>query len=336
MTNQLSIPQIVDLASAFYGSSILFSAIETGLFDAIETLGGKAKSEQIAAATHTSERGMRLLLDGATSLGLLRKEKDYFFNTESGKASLIKGSPADLTKAIAYNRDVYPLWGNLTQMVKTGAPVEKPQTHLGFDPERTKRFAVSMRSRAFAIGQSIIDLIDLKGAKKLLDLAGGPAAYAELLVRANPNLCCTTVDVEAISKIASEFISEAGLSERIECRPGDYHTDIYEKEEYDAVTLFGCLHQESPEDICSILGRAHAALKPGGKIFILDMMTNETHTSPQFSALFGVNMALSMPNGWVFSDTELKEWLTAEGFEPNKTQYALPPMPHWLVSAKKI
>ena len=82
-----------------------------------------------------------------------------------------------------------------------------------------------------------------------------------------------------------------------------------------------------------ILARAARALKPGGRIFVLDMMTDATHAAPPFSALFAVNMALTTENGWVFSDEELKGWLREAGFVPGDTRRAPPPMPHWLVSA---
>lgn len=330
-----TISQIVDLASAFYGSAVLFSSLDLGVFNAIEDCGGKADLEKLSRKTSLSPRGLELLLDACVAEGLLEKDGSFYSNTQAGKMSLITGAPADLSKAIKYNRDVYPLWGKLNDFVKTGKPVEPPQVHLGDDPSRTRAFALSMRGRAFAIGRSVVPMIDLTGVEKLLDLAGGPGAYAELLVRANPNTSCVTVDLPAISAVAKECIKDAGLSERIECRAGDYHSDEYENEAYDAVTIFGALHQESPEDIDSILARSCRALKKGGKIFILDMMTDASHTSPSFSALFGLNMALSTENGRVFSDVELKEQMNNAGFDTFETLQVPPPMPHWLVRGIK-
>ena len=145
-----------------------------------------------------------------------------------------------------------------------------------------------------------------------------------------------TVDVPAVSAVARECVAQAGLADRIECRAGDYHADEYEAEAYDALTIFGALHQESPEQIRDILARANRALKPGGRIFILDMMTDRTHTAPAFSALFAVNMALTTENGWVFSDEELKRWLMETGFDPADAHPVPPPMPHWVMSAVKV
>ena len=333
---ELCIPEIVDLASAFYGSSVLFAALDAGVFAAIENAGGDAGLETLAAATGTSPRGLRLLLDACVALGLLAKDENGAWrNTEAGRLALVPGAPADLSRAIAYNRDVYGAWGRLGEFVRTGRPVERPELHLGNDAARTRTFAASMRGRAMAIGRGVVPMVDLKGRTRLLDLAGGPGAYAELLVRANPGLTAVTVDLPAISDAAADFVAQDGLSDRIECRHGDYHTDEYEPEGYDAVTIFGALHQESPEDAVAILGRAFRALRPGGALFVLDMMTDATRAFPPFSALFGVNMALTTKNGWVFSDAELKDWMRAAGFTPGPTRAAPPPMPHWLVSATK-
>ena len=328
-----SINEIVDLASAYYGSAVLFAAIDVDLFARIE------KEEKIEG------RGLTLLADACVAEGLLEKDGETYANTPAGKAALIPGGPADLTKAIRYNRDVYPAWGKLAEFAFTGKPVERPEVHLGENEARTKAFAAAMFGRAMGIGKCVIGMVgetfasasrrDGDGTVRVLDLAGGPAAYAILMCQANPGMTCVTVDLPAISAEAKEYVAQFGLQERIECRAGSYHTDEYEAEAYDVVTIFGALHQESPEAIVDILKRAHRALKPRGHLLVLDMMTDRTHTAPKFSALFAVNMALTTANGWVFSDEELKGWMREAGFEPGETRPVPPPMPHWLVSAVK-
>ena len=334
--SEKSVPEIVDLASAFYGSAVLFAALDMGVFKEIEEAGGSAELWPLSQEMGVSARGLGLLLDACVAVGVLGKSEGTYYNTPAGRAALVPGGPADLSKAIRYNEDVYPLWGRLAQLARTGRPVEPPTLHLGDDPERTRRFALSMRGRALAIGRGVVPMLDLSGCSRLLDLAGGPGTYAELIAKANPGLSVVTVDVPAVSAVAAECVAEAGLADRIECRAGDYHSDEYEPEAYDAVTIFGALHQESPDQIRDILARANRALRPGGRMFILDMMTDRTHTEPAFSALFAVNMALTTENGWVFSDEELKSWLCETGFDPADAHPVPPPMPHWILSAVKV
>ena len=335
MSESLSVQGIVGLASAYYGSAVLFAALEVDLFSMIGQEGNRANVEALAARGGLDPRGLRLLLDACVAVGLLLKDGSFYANTPAAGNALVRGAPYDLTRAVQYNRDVYPAWGRLAELVRTGQPVEDPGIHLGADIGRTRRFVMAMHGRAMGIGRAVVPLLDLGGCRRLLDLAGGPGTYAVLLAQANPALTCVTVDLPGVAEVAAELVRDAGMAERVTCRAGDYHTDRYEEEAYDAVTVFGALHQESPEMIVSILKRAYAALLPGGGIHILDMMTDATHTSPPFSALFAVNMALTTHHGWVFSDGELHGWLAEAGFEACETRPVPPPMPHWLVSARK-
>lgn len=326
----LQIPEIISLASAFYGSSILFSALELDVFTQI-ALSKDPTVENLAEALATSPRGLRLLLDATVAIGLLTKTDNRYALTPATQATLVRGAPHDLTKAIAYNHDVYNAWGKLTDFVRTGAPVEAPEVHLGDDAERTRRFALSMHGRAMGIGKAVVPALNLPKGAKVLDLAGGPGTYALLMAQSDPELTCDTYDLPAISAVAKEIT--APCADRITCHAGDYHVDTYPENTYDVVTLFGCLHQESPEAIIDILTRAKRALKPGGAIYVLDLMTGPDHTTPPFSALFAVNMALTTTNGWVFSTEELESWMTMVGLKAFTCAPIPPPMPHFLAKA---
>ena len=328
----LQIPQIVELASAFYGSAVLFAALELDAFTAIRE-AEEPTAEALAAKLGADARGLRLLLDGAVAVGLLTKAEGRYALTEASAATLVRGAPHDLTRAIAYNRDVYPAWGRLAQLVRTGRPVEAPALHLGEDAERTRRFALAMHGRALGIGRAIVPMLGLPKGAKVLDLAGGPGTYALLMARQDPTLTCDTVDLPAIAEVAKEIT--APCAGRVRCHAGDYRRDTWPAASYDAVTLFGCLHQESPESIVDILRRAADALRPGGTVYVLDLMTGPDHTTPPFSALFAINMALTTENGWVFSDAELRGWMEAAGLTGFSCAPVPPPMPHALARAVK-
>lgn len=318
---------IVELASAYYGSAALFAAIDVDLFGRVER--GEACDEAALG------RGERMLADACVALGLLEKRGGRYANTPAGSLALVPGAKADLTGAIRYNRDVYPAWGKLAQFARTSRPVEKAAVHLGEDAARTRVFAEAMFSRAMGIGRGVIPMLGhLEG--RMLDMAGGPGAYAILACQANPSLGVTTLDLPAISAIAREKAAAAGLAGRIQCVQGDFRGEPPERGAFDHAAVFGALHQCSPDEIRQVLALARGALKDGGTLWVLDMMTDASHTAPAFSALFALNMALTTDNGWVFSDEELKGWMRETGFAPGETRCAPPPMPHWLVSARAV
>ncbi len=325
--------RIVELASAFYGSCTLFTASDLGVFAKLAELGA-CDAPTLARAIGADARGAELLLNACVALGLLRKEGEKFSNTPETAAFLVPGQPGDLSKAIRYNRDVYGAWGKLPQFARTGQPVERPELHLGDDRERTRTFVLSMHGRAMGMGRAVVPMLTLHGRKQMLDIGGGPGTYSMLIAQANPELRSTVLDLPEVVAVAAELIAQAGMSQRVSTLPGDYHITAFPGGN-DVVIIFGVLHQESPESIRNIFRRAYAALVPGGMIYVLDMMTDASHTAPPFSALFGLNMALTTQNGWVFSDQELKGWLQEAGFGDFAVRPLPPPMPHWLAEAHK-
>jgi ubiquinone/menaquinone biosynthesis C-methylase UbiE len=325
--------RIIDMANAFYSSQVLFAASDLGIFNVLADCG-PSDCTTIAEEAGLDLRGARLLLDGCVALDLLEKIGNRYQNTPESGMFLVSGSLGDLSKAIRYNRDVYDAWGKLPELIKTGAPVERPEIHLGESEERTRTFVLSMHGRAMGIGQLLVPELDFSGCKKILDVGGGPGTYSVLIARANPEVESTVIDLPGVVKVANELIEQQGMYERVKTIPGSYH-DVEFPGDKDAVLFFGMLHQESPEDIIKLFKKAYGALKPGGRVYVMDMMTDETHTKPPFSALFAVNMALTTTNGWVFSDVELQSWLEQAGFE-NFTVKPLPePMPHWLATVTK-
>ncbi len=325
--------RIIEMANAFYQSQTLFAASDLGIFNVLADCG-PADCATIAEEAGLDRRGARLLLDGCVALKLLIKEGDAYSNTPESSTFMVSGSPGDLSKAIRYNRDVYDAWGKLPELVKTGEPVERPEIHLGESEERTRTFVLSMHGRALGIGRLLVPELDFTGCKTILDVGGGPGTYSVLIARANPELKSTVIDLPGVVKVADELIEQQGMFDRVRTIPGSYH-EIEFPGDKDAVLFFGMLHQESPEDIVKLFKKAYDALTPGGRVYVMDMMTDDTHTQPTFSALFAVNMALTTTNGWVFSDKELQGWLEGVGFEAFSIKPLPKPMPHWLATATK-
>jgi cyclopropane fatty-acyl-phospholipid synthase-like methyltransferase len=169
-------------------------------------------------------------------------------------------------------------------------------------------------------------------AKRLLDVGGGSGAYSMCLARANPELVCTVLDGPEVCRIADELISREGLQDRVRTLPGSYHEVDFPA--CDALHVFGVLHLEPESGIRKILKRSFDALEDGGTIRVLDMMTDKTRSRPTYSSLFALKMALFTADGWVFSDEDLKGWLADAGFV-DITVEELPPLPHWLATARK-
>ena len=325
--------RITNMASVFQDSAILFAASDLGIFGALARLGN-ARAASLATELSLDPRAATLMLDACVAIGLLEKHGDCYRNTPESAAFLAPGGPGDLSKALLYMRDVYPAWGRLGDFVKSGAPVESPQLHLGDDESRTRNFVMSMHGKALATSRAVVAQLSLTGRRQLLDVGGGPGTYSVAISRAFPEIRATVLDLPPVIAIAQGLIAQQGATGQVATLAGDYHTTPF-PEGNDVVLFFGMLHQESPDNIQMLFAKAFESMTPGGLVYVMDMMTDPTHTAPKFSALFAVNMALTTHAGWVFSSTELAGWLDAAGFTDFAVQPLPPPIPHWMASARK-
>src|SRR5512136_1969559 len=94
--------RIMEIASAFYESCVLFASSDLGIFRVLAERG-ESDAMAIARACQLDDRGARLLLDACAALGLLAKTGPNYRNTPEASAFLSPGAPTDLSGAIRYN-----------------------------------------------------------------------------------------------------------------------------------------------------------------------------------------------------------------------------------------
>jgi hypothetical protein len=74
------------------------------------------------------------------------------------------------------------------------------------------------------------------------------------------------------------------------------------------------VHQNSRAQNRVLFTAVRAALAPGGRVAIRDILMEEDRTRPVAGALFAVNMLAATEGGGTFTFAELQEDLVAAGF----------------------
>ena len=324
---------IFQLATGYWASATLLAANRIGLFAALAK--GEKSAAAITADLRTDPRATAMLLDACVGLGLLLKQGENYSLSPTAAAFLVPGRPGYLGSALEWSRDQYAAWGSLAQSVAQGKPAVDPRQHLGSDPAQTRAFVHGMHQRAQGVARGVVPFIDLAGCGTLLDVGGGPGTYATLLAQKYPTLQVTVVDLEGIVAVARELIAATPGAERVQLQAGDATAGDYGSELYHAVLFSGVLHQMDPTTIRRMLQGAQRALKPGGVVYISDMMLDDSKTQPLFSALFSLQMLLTTASGAVFAASESEAWLREVGFGEIVRKPLPPPLPYTIVSARK-
>jgi predicted O-methyltransferase YrrM len=204
-------------------------------------------------------------------------------------------------------------------------------TYTGDDPEKTRHFVFGMHDRALGIGNALVQMVDLSGRRRMLDVGGGPGTYSALFAQRHPELRAKVLDLPEVVALAGEILASMDGGERVETIAGDYRTTEFPGGN-DVVLISGVFHRERRTTCRELIERSRGALAPGGLLIVSDVFTDAGGHAPVFAALFGLNMMLSAPDGGVHADADVAEWMEQAGFRKVTRRPFPPPMPHRVVT----
>jgi len=301
-----SIGQLLSTSSAYWRSSTVHAAVKLEIFT---VLGDeKLTIEEVGAKINASKRGLTMLLNGLTAMGLLEHDGSLYKNTDFSRSCLVQGNKEYVGYIIMHHFHLVDAWAKLDEAVVKGAPVQK-KSH-GEEQER-ESFQMGMFNLAIAIAPKIAAAVNLEGRRHLLDLGGGPGTHAIHFCRANPGLKATIFDRATTEPFARKTTAGFNVADRVSFIAGDFNTDPI-RGHYDVAWLSQILHSNSPEECQSLINKAVQALEPGGLILIHDFFLNDSMDGPLFPALFSMNMLLNN-QGRSYSEQEVKMMMRQAG-----------------------
>jgi SAM-dependent methyltransferase len=243
--------------------------------------------------------------------GLLRKNGTIYRNSQLGATVLNAQHPAYRGDYLRLIMSHWTDWGRLLESVKSGLPLDHDKPD---EPDYRRRFTWAMHHRTLETAPKIAAQIDLRGARTLLDLGGGPGTYAMAFLAKNSRLRATVCDRPAALDVAREIASTHKAGARLSYLPLDLLTEEIPGA-YDVIWYSNVLHIYSPQDNRAVFTRALAALNPGGRLLIQDAFLHDREgLFPEEASLFAVSMLLFTERGNTYSAAETRAWLTDAGF----------------------
>ena len=297
--------ELLKLSGGYWSTCALHAGVKLDLFSHAGTIA------ELARATSSDARGLEMLLNALTALGLLDKNGEHYAPTVFSAEYLARSSPRYLGFILLHHHHLMAGWSHLDEAVQSGAPLRGRVSHAGNEAER-ESFEMGMFNLAMQIAPRIVGKVDLRNRQRLLDLGGGPGTYAIHFCQANPQLTATVYDLPTTRPFAEKTVAAFGLSNRITFAEGDFISDDVPRG-FDVAWLSHILHGEGPEGCAVILQRAVAALQPGGLLLAQEFILDDSMDGPLFPALFSLNMLLNTPQGQAYSQGQLEAMLHAAG-----------------------
>ncbi len=303
----MTFEELLERARAFQESRVLLTAIELDVFSAV---GEGATAPEVAARIGAAPRATEMLLNALAAIGALDKQENIFRNTPATAEHL--AGPRSQRAGLMHTVNLWERWSTLTAAVRAGTAVWRRREDVS-EAEWTEAFIAAMHRNALLRAPEVIQAIDARNVRRLLDVGGGSGAYSIAFARQYPQLEAEILDRPQVLPLALGYIREAGLEGRIRVRAGDLRTDPLGAG-YDLVLVFAICHMLSPEENQDLIRRIFAALAPGGRVAIQDFILNASKTAPREGALFSLNMLVGTEAGASYSEPEYRSWLEEAGF----------------------
>lgn len=319
----------------------LTAALELGLFDALAAaddgsaaaspgVGGENPVNGPGASTSDGPRGsvtavelalrlgasaphLEALLDSVTAMGLLERTGGAYRLNDAARRYLTGAGPASMAELVPVAPGPVGNWARLADTVRTGrpdAPIDDDPASF-YRPLTEGTFATMRRCAAradFKIGYSRMK------APRILDLGAGGAPWSIAMLEACGDGRAVINDLDGVIGLARAKAAEHGVADRCQFRPGDFHTIDIEPGGYDIVVLGHVCRTEGPAGARRLIGRAHAGLRPEGRVVLADYFADQLKANPH-AVLMGLTMMASTINGFPIASAQAAAWLSEAGFE---------------------
>ncbi len=298
---------LLDEFRAFERTLALRTAIEMDLFTRIGA--GRNTIRTLAVDAGASERGLRALCDYLTVHGHLAKQGSRYSLTINARLYLTTASPAYLGSAVKFfaSDSTVAAFCRLRKTVECGN---------ASGPELDwVEYARSMAPLAQATAQFAAEALRVDSARpiRVLDLGAGHGLYGLAIAERNSAAQIFALDAPRVLEIAMDNARQAGLEERYHLIPGDvFKTDFGGP--YDLVLAANLAHHLEEAANVRLFRKTRAALKPGGRLALIEWVPNDDRVSPSHDAAFALTVLATSAKGSIYTLKEYSQMLRAAGF----------------------
>jgi SAM-dependent methyltransferase len=288
----------------------MLAGMQLDLFTALQD--GAQTPPQLAATLGVGADRLRLLLYALVAAGLLTEQDGRFANTPEAQHFLVQGTPTSLGPL---HRHLAAQWAFKLQTA-TSLQTGVPQAHLDFtqaSPEVLEAFLRRINVSTVVAAQEVAARYDFAATRTLVDVGGGAGGMAVTLTQAYPHLQATVVDLPTVTPITAKMVAEAGATDRVMVQAADVVRRPVPGT-YEVAMVRELLQVLSAADAQQVLQHIGAALTPGGRLFIIGQILDDTHTTPREAVGFNLIFLNTFYAGESYTEGEHRAWLQAAGF----------------------
>jgi SAM-dependent methyltransferase len=295
-----------------YGRALLVAA-DLGVFDAIGPDG--ASATEVATTCGTDARATEKLLNLLATMRYLQRRDGRFRLARHVRRWLLTDAPASVRDMLRMKRLEWRWIERLDDFVRIGAPIDVHATMSRDDWELYQR---GMRAQANVLAPFVAGQIPLpRGATRMLDVGGSHGFFSVALCRKHAALSSVVLDLPEAIEHAAPLLEREQMGDRVTLRAGDALVDDLGAAAYDLILMVSLVHHFDDATNRRLVARAAAALRPGGRLAIVELLRPTSGGGSQMGAFYDLYFALTSQAGLWAAD-EIRSWQVAAGLAPRK------------------
>lgn len=268
---------ILELGFGGWLTQALAAAVRLGIADALSD--GPQTAEEIAHRVGTDPRATYRLMRALASHSVLKLRRDgRFALTRTGRA-LVSDNPNSVAPMLAFvghpaHREH---WSNLEHSVRTGETAVSKVRGMSFfdytdtDPELAQVFNDAMTGASAVSIESAVPAYDFSNSKLIVDVGGGHGALLAAVLRKAPDARGVLFDLPQV--VAGAGATLADVASRCDLTGGSFFDSV--PTGGDTYLLKTVIHDWDDEQSLTILRNVRAAIAPGGKVLLFEMVLPE-------------------------------------------------------------
>jgi len=288
-----------DMITGYRVSQIVRVAAELSLAE--HCADGPVRAEWIAAVESADVTATARFLRACAAIGLLRARVDGLgFDGTVLLRALHRQTPGSLRGfALSLPADGHWLpWGRLLAAVRTGehqAPAALGRELFDYyatEPAEATAFTEGLQGMTSVAGAEAARVIDTTGVQLAVDVGGASGDLLHDLMSVNPELQGVAFDLPHVAPDALAAAVRHGLGDRLRVQTGDFFESV--PADADLYLLRYILHDWDDEKCIRILANCRAAMRPGGRILVLEMILGEVGREPTAVPSQDLNMLVML------------------------------------------
>lgn len=291
----------------FWRTQAVRAGVDVGVFEALP-----GDTEKVARSTGLATSVAGRLLRSLWELGVVEPDAANGWRaTETGDL-LVHGSGSGMDDAARiWGCDHYRRWLEVVPALRSGGTRAGPSFFEALMGEELERYHRAINGYARNDYAALHEAVDWSRHHRVIDAGGGRGALLKGLLGHHPALAGCLLD---LPEVVAGATVPADLSVRLKVAAADLFRPWPERG--DAIILARVLHDWPDADAVKILVRSRAALEPGGRVYVLELILRDD--SPN-GGLLDLNM-LVMTGGRERSEADFRSILNAAGLRLVETR----------------